>query len=263
MDLIEIQEKVIPLIREAWNVALSYFAKFEELDIEIKSWYEIWSKHNNSPVTEADKKIEEYLKVELEKIIPWSNFLWEELWVSQTDSLYRWIVDPIDGTREFSRWMSGWAILLALEYKWEIILWITYMPAINEMIYATKWGGAWCGEKKLSVSSRIFEKSYVCHQRHKYFITDGYYDQFMILCEKAGYYKSDRTRSYHRLAQWKIEAVVCPTQELYDIAPYIIIIKEAGGKVTNLVWEELPVWNSNALFSNGVCHDEITSIFNS
>ncbi len=90
---------------------------------------------------------------------------------------------------------------------------------------------------------------------------DGNYEALLEVCEKADYYKSDRTRSYHYLAQGKTDAAISPLNYMYEIAPYMLIIQEAWGKVSQLTGEKITEEYTNALFTNGACHDEIVEIF--
>ncbi len=260
IDLLILQENVLDIVKQAWILAQKYVDDIDNLQVHIKS-SEKDMKTDGSPVTQADTEIEIFLKQALRSLLPWSGFIWEETWNETWESDYTWIIDPIDWTREFSRGMPERSILIALKYKNDIVLWISFMPIIDELIYASLWNGAWCNWNKLNVSDRNFEKAYIMHERHKYFMRDGTYDQFLKLCEQVWYYKSDRTRSYHYLAQGKIDAVIAPKQHVYDFAPFVCILQEAWWIVTTIGWKSITDSYTDAIFSNWVCHKKIVDIF--
>lgn len=261
VDLLNIQGKVLETIKQAWIMAMQYFDEIEKLEVHIKSSSKDM-KTDWSPVTDADTQLELFLKEELLKILPWSWFYGEETGRHEWSIWYRWIIDPIDGTRDFARWLPDRSILCALEYKGDIILWVSYMPVIDEMMHASSGNWSRCNWKRLQVSSRELGKAYITFERHQYFIRDDTHQQLLKLCEHVDYYKGARIRWYHFLAKWGIDACIAPKQYIYELSPFLIIIPEAGGKITNIQGWEVTEDFTDAIFSNGVCHDDIINIFN-
>ena len=118
-----------------------------------KSWYDrgfdVEWKADNSPVTIADKSAEELLRSELKRHFPNDAFLGEEYGDEPGTSGYRWIIDPIDGTRSFVRHIPIWATLVGLEYKGEQIGGLAYMsPSMNLMYRALRGDGAYLDDRR-------------------------------------------------------------------------------------------------------------------
>lgn len=106
-------------------------------------------------VSAADIKAEKIIFEELKKARPEFGFLMEEQGeVKGSDSEYRWIIDPLDGTTNFLHGIPHWAISIALEYRGEITAGIIYDPIKDEMFRAEKGGGAFMRNKRLRVSGR-------------------------------------------------------------------------------------------------------------
>ncbi len=259
INLQEILNQSLSLVQQAAEIWLQYATNIQDLQIQTKSSDDM--KTDGSPVTDADRAIEEFLIQWLADLIPGANMIWEETGTQDNDSEYTRIIDPIDGTREFARGTDDRSILVALQYWSEIVLGISHMPVIDEVVYATKWYWAYRNWKKIQVSDRPLAEAYIAHERRKYHQRDETYNQLKQLCDAVQYYKSDRLRAYHYLAQGKIEAFVAPKQSLYDMAPFVCIISEAGGRVTTLDWSPITQEFTDALYTNWVCHDDILTFF--
>lgn len=117
---------------------------------------ESWAKHDASPVSEADMAVDRYLKRELGLLLPAAGWLSEET----ADSDHRlgrgliWVVDPIDGTRDFLRGRSGWAVSVALVSSGRPLIAALVAPARGEMWSATAGQGAWRNGERLVASRR-------------------------------------------------------------------------------------------------------------
>ena len=128
--------------REAGKIALGYYHKGAHVE----------TKPDDSPVTIADKSAEKYLRDELTKLFPGDGFLGEEYGNEPGTTGYRWIIDPIDGTRCFIRKIPHWATLVGLEYQGEIVAGITYEPCFDRMYKAARGEGAFCDGEPIRVS---------------------------------------------------------------------------------------------------------------
>ena len=116
-------EVAIDAAQKAGRLALEHF----DNNVQVE-----W-KEDRSPVTVADRKAEAALKEALLAKFPQDGFLGEESGNTPGSSGYRWIVDPIDGTRNFVRGIPIWATLVGLEYKGEQIAGVCYLPAMEQM----------------------------------------------------------------------------------------------------------------------------------
>src|SRR5277367_4946393 len=118
---------------KAAQLALGYF----DIDVAVE-----WKK-DQSPVTVADREAEQLLRTTLHAAFPTDGFLGEEFGDQPGTSGYRWIIDPIDGTRSFVRGIPIWATLVGLEYQDEVIAGVAAMPALGHVYRALRGDGCW------------------------------------------------------------------------------------------------------------------------
>src|SRR5947209_8599808 len=141
-------ELAVHAAQEAGQVALKYFPDGESAAFASKvEW-----KEDQSPVTLADREAEALLRTTLLKAFPHDGFLGEEYGDQPGTSGFRWIIDPIDGTRSFVRGVPIWATLVGLEYKGEAIAGIADLPALGQTYRALRGDGAYRGARRLHVS---------------------------------------------------------------------------------------------------------------
>src|SRR5881396_1934859 len=126
-------EAAIDVARRAAQRALRYF--HESVTVE-------W-KHDQSPVTVADRETEQELRASLGQLFPGDGFLGEEYGDTPGTTGFRWILDPIDGTRSFVRGIPVWGTLVGLEYKGELIAGVVEAPALGQSWRALRGDGAW------------------------------------------------------------------------------------------------------------------------
>src|SRR5207302_4181349 len=110
-------------------------------------------KADHSPVTLADQGAEQMLRATLLGKFPRDGFLGEESGDTPGASGFRWIIDPIDGTRSFVRGVPIWATLVGLEYKGELIAGVAHLPAMNQTYRALRGDGALRDDRPIHVST--------------------------------------------------------------------------------------------------------------
>jgi histidinol-phosphatase len=110
------------------------------------------SKPDLSPVTIADRECEKLLVSEILTAFPDDGILGEEGSRRESRNGRKWILDPIDGTRDFVRGLPFWAVLIGLEVDGEVVVGVTHMAAQNRMYSAVKGGGAFCNDQRISIS---------------------------------------------------------------------------------------------------------------
>lgn len=113
-------------------------------------------------VTEADLNVQRYLRSRLEKLLPGSGFLCEEENVADAGREYLWVIDPIDGTTNFTRGIAECAISVGLLYKKEPVLGVVYAPRLKLLFTAVKGKGAFCCGKPIHTSDKTFAQSLFC-----------------------------------------------------------------------------------------------------
>tara|TARA_Y100000310_G_scaffold345657_1_gene467815 strand:- start:3850 stop:4614 length:765 start_codon:yes stop_codon:yes gene_type:complete len=239
-------------VKEAETIILKYYKK--EMDIQIKE--------DTSPVTQADTEAEKCIKKIIKEHFPDHGFIGEESGKESSTSEYTWIIDPIDGTKNFTRNIPLFATLLALMKNNEIILGVSNLPALNELLYAEKGKGAYYNEKKLKVSTKKhLNEAYLTFGSLRYM--DNHINELMELVKNTHAHRGiGDAYCYHHLAQGNVDIMVEASVEIWDIAPYKIIVEEAQGKVTNLQGKPITVDSKNILTTNGFLHDKALEILN-
>jgi len=232
--------------------------------------FQITNKSENnyaSPLTKADLKANEIIVTKLRKEFPSYAILTEE---EKDDKIrlnndYVWIIDPIDGTKEFIKKNGEFTVNIALVYKTEVVLGVIYVPVSEELYFATKNNGSYLNEQKINVSNANKQKEMIIvksrsHASEKLLkIIENFKDTIVKGSSLKGCIiaKGDAD-IYPRLG---------PVNE-WDICAMDIIIKEAGGKLTDLEGKDLkynkinPLITSGFLVTNNKIHKEILDVIN-
>lgn len=113
-------------------------------------------------VTNADIDIQYFLQDKLHKILPEAGFFCEEEDVEDINKDFVWVIDPIDGTTNFTRDIPECVISVGLLYKKQPVVGVVYAPRLKLLFTAVKGGGAYCCGKKIEVSKKTFEESLFC-----------------------------------------------------------------------------------------------------
>jgi histidinol-phosphatase len=220
----------------------------------------VLTKPDLTPVTDADKSVEEGIRRTLSRARPRDAVLGEEHG-STGFSQRRWVVDPIDGTKNFVRGVPVWATLIALMVDDEVVVGCVSAPQLNRRWWASKDGGAWTGRSLLNAAPcRVSDVSRIEDASLSYSSLSGWADHdrledFLALSRRCW-----RTRaygdfwSYMLLAEGGVDLAAEPELALYDMAALDIIVREAGGEFTSLDGTPGPL-GSSALASNGRLHE--------
>lgn len=150
LNLIRLQNKIIKIVKQASKI-------FE------KGTGNITEKNGAANlVTDADINIQKFLQTKLQKLISGSGFLCEEETTADSAKDYTWVIDPIDGTANFTRDIPECAISVGLLYKGEPLIGVVYAPRLKLLFNAVKGCGAYCSGKRISTSKKTFEQSLFC-----------------------------------------------------------------------------------------------------
>ncbi len=221
-------------------------------------------KKDKSPVTIADLKCEDYLLKQIKAKYPSHNILSEENGVHENGSEFRWLVDPIDGTRNFMRGYPFWGTLLAVEYQDKVVMGIISMPAIGVFIYASAGKGCFLNGKRVKVSKiDKIEESYVLYSGLHHILLRNFSKNFLELVSQCSYSRGFGDCHGHSfiisgMAEILIDPIVAP----YDIAATKICVEEAGGRLTDIHGID-SIYNKTAVITNGLVHDNVLEILNS
>ena len=221
----------------------------------------------NNPVTEADKAAEKSIIETIQKNFPDHFILSEETGEIPTDSAYKWIIDPIDGTINFSQGIPICAVSVGLEYKGEIILGAVYNPVMNEFFFAEKGKGAFLNDKQIHVSKKsTIEKScLVTGFPYQYLDTpNGPVQVFERLVKKGIAVRRLGSAALDLCwtAAGRFEAFYEHLLHPWDTSAGVLILAEAGGKTTNLKGDKFDIYQHGLVASNGLVHDELLQIIN-
>lgn len=249
----KVLEVAVEAARAAGEIALKYFRQGVEVTL----------KPDRSPVTRADREAEQVIVELLGREFPTHGFLGEELGARGSKDV-RWIVDPIDGTRNFVRGIPIWAVLIALEERGEITAGVILNPVSGELWTARKGQGAFLGGERLRVSEvSSLEKATLVHASLGPVRRGGHWDGFLRLVDAT-----DRQRGfgdfmcYTVLAEGKAEiSVEAPDLKPWDLAPVKLLVEEAGGRFTDFAGSP-SIYSGTALASNGRLHDAALALVN-
>jgi histidinol-phosphatase len=237
-------------------------ARFKALDLHVMT------KPDLTPVTDADKSVEDGIRRTLSRARPRDAVTGEETG-STGHSQRRWIVDPVDGTKNFVRGVPVWATLIALMVDNEVVVGVVSAPMLNRRWWAMQGGGAWTGKSLLRATAcQVSDVSRIEDASLSYSSLSGWdergrLDDFLSLSRRCW-----RTRaygdfwSYMLVAEGAVDLAVEPELELYDMAALDVIVREAGGIFTSLDGEPGPN-GGNVLASNGKLHDQALAFLGS
>ena len=242
---------MIEAARAAGQVALSYFDRGVAVE---------W-KTDQSPVTVADREAEQALRARITQAFPGDGFLGEEFGDTASATGYRWIIDPIDGTRSFVRNIPLWATLVGLEYRGEMIAGVAYEPAADRMYRALRGDGCFRDDRRIRVSDVAnLGQSLACYSGLDFFVQAGKQQQFMTLLGSI-----ERARGFGDyygfvlLAQGSCDLMIDHGVHIWDIASLKVLVEEAGGTFTD--WDGgADLQRPDCLASNGRVHAEALRI---
>jgi len=213
-------------------------------------------KADRSPVTEADQEAERAIAGVLRARCSDHGVLGEELGESGSRER-RFIIDPIDGTRNFVRRIPTWAVLIGLEENGVVTAGVVFQPVTGVLHTAWRGNGAWRDGERIRVSPvDALERALVVHSSVNFLKRSPYWDGFLRL--------SDRTQvqrglgdfsAYLWVAEGQGEIALSTTVKAWDVAALKAVVEEAGGRVTDLDGGS-GIYGSTVCASNGLLHDE-------
>jgi len=241
----------VNVAQRAGRLALGYFDS--GLTVE-------W-KQDCSPVTAADREAEHLLRTTLLGAFPDDGFLGEESGSTPGTSGFRWIIDPIDGTRSFVRGIPIWATLVGLEYKGEQILGVVDVPALGHTYRALRGDGAYRGDRRIHVSQvDKLAQAQIFYSSLSWFIKGGCQNAFLDLASRT-----QRQRGFGDfygfvlVAQGSGELMVEHGVHVWDVAAIKPLIEEAGGRYSD--WDGKPdIHRPDVIVSNGRLHEKALRI---
>ncbi|WP_022868130.1 histidinol-phosphatase [Schaalia vaccimaxillae] len=220
------------------------------------------SKPDLTPVTDADRAVEDALRDTLSHTRSRDSVLGEERGTTG-QSNRQWIIDPIDGTKNFVRGVPVWATLIGLVEDGEVVVGVVSAPALKRRWWAAQGQGAWTGTSLFKGRQiRVSQVDQIEDASLSYSSLDGWLHadrgaEFLRLQSQFW-----RTRAfgdfwnYMLVAEGAVDVACEPELELYDMAALVPIVTEAGGRFTSLNGQDGP-WGGHALATNSLLHDDV------
>ncbi len=243
-------------------------------DVDLKIEY----KKKDDPVTAMDREAEKMIIAAIKESYPDHSFLGEESGESglKGSSDYKWIIDPIDGTKNFIKKEDGFSVSIGVEYKKELIVGVIYAPMLDLLFTAEKGKGAFCNGERIRVSdmkekekARILVTTGYCSDKEfGTKVREAMFREFPLsfnlfkaeYFETFGWTNGSAALELAYLAKGEIDAVVNFGQKPWDIAAGIVVLREACGVITDLDGKEQSMKNEEVVAGNAVLHKMILGI---
>ncbi len=241
----DLLDEAVESARQAGALTLDWFND-HQLSVQRKS--------DGSPVTDADKAAESFLREALANRFPDDAVIGEEFPQEQGTSGRTWIIDPIDGTRSFVRGVPLYTTLLAMIDQHGPAIGITVVPPIAEAVWAGRGLGCYHNGRRCRVSSEAeLGRSYLCASGFEWW-PKGAFDRVSRTGARMRTWGDGY--GYVLVATGRTEAMIDPGLNLWDIAPMLTIIPESGGRITQWTGETAAA-AGDWIATNGRIHDQL------
>ncbi len=247
-------EVALEAAKNAEEIITAYYAD-DTMNVELKD--------DETPVTLADRGAEKVIRETIKAAFPDHGFLGEEYGIEEGDSPYVWIIDPIDATKNYIRKIPIFGTQIALMKDDDLILGVSNAPLLDELLYAEAGRGAFLNGRPIAVSSVAQpEKAMICHGGLRWFTERGTFPGVYNLINDVA-----RSRGfgdfymYHLVASARADVVVEAAISVWDIAAITVIVREAGGKVTDIHGHPITKDTDSLIATNGVLHDTVLDYF--
>ncbi|HLC61770.1 MAG TPA: inositol monophosphatase [Candidatus Nanoarchaeia archaeon] len=249
MSLSKEKKVLLQAANSAGKVMLKYFGRNQDVE----------KKFNKSLVSKADLEANKVIIQTIKKNFPAHNIFSEETGFEDNDSDYKWVIDPIDGTHNFLRGIPIFGVSIALEHRDEVVLGVLHFPVLKLTASAEKGKGAFLNGKRLKVSSNSdLSYSFILYEfvsatRHKSieFLKRIAHETLDIRNFGSAIYE------LILVASGQCDAYVIFSTNEWDIAAGMLLIQEAGGKITDLKGNDCNPSEGSFIMSNGKIHGSL------
>lgn len=235
----------------------------------LRSWasrFTVQEKSRANLVTEADHASQAAIFEFISRRYPQHSFLGEEgLTTSGPDPRYRWIIDPLDGTTNYVHSFPYYAVSIGLEQDGELIAGAVYNPVSDEMFLASAGRGAWLNRRPLRCSGveRLDQAMVIASLPVVSGPQDPAVQRFLKVlgCVQTVQRTGSAAMNLAYLAAGRIDAFWSTSLKPWDMAAGVLLVREAGGKVTQINQQTFDVNHPNLLSSNGSgIHEELSQL---
>lgn len=247
----------IQLAREAGGIVMQYYRR-SDLAVERKA--------DDSPVTAADRGAEEHLRRRIAEGFPEDGILGEEFPERPGTSGFRWILDPIDGTKSFIHGVPLFGTMVAVEQEGRSVLGVIRIPALDECVYAAEGQGAWYETQggpprpaRVSSCARLSETLFLTSEVANFTAIErrDVYDRLEAAARLSRSWGD--CFGYLMVATGRAELMVDPVMNVWDAAAVQPIVEEAGGTFTD--WQgRRTIYSGQGIATNGLILDEVLAI---
>lgn len=244
-------EQALCVAKQAAKKAETVIKKYyqgDDLGTEVKG--------DETPVTVADKLSEQIIRAEITNHFPNHGVFGEEFGRSDNeDSDFLWLIDPIDGTKSFVRKYPFFSTQIALMYQGELVMGVSNAPLFDEMAWAVQGAGAFLNGKKIHVN-HDFEKHSSCVSTGNIqtFVNKNWQRLGQLLTKFSKIRGYGDFYHYHLLAAGKIDLVVESDVNILDIAALTVIVREAGGEITDIQGKPIDLKTTSILAGTDTTH---------
>ena len=239
------------IAREAGALLMDYFHR--KVTVEYKGEADL--------VTVADRKSEALIRQRLREHWPSHDILGEEGGLQDTGSDYRWYVDPLDGTTNFAHGFPVFCVSMALEYKGQRIAGVIYDPTRDELFAAEQGSGAYLNQQRIRVSKTanlaesLIATGFPSHKRHK---NPNIFFYHQITLRSHGVRRAGSAAlDLCCVACGRFDAFWEFNLNSWDTAAGVLIVEEAGGKITNFQGGPFELSSRETLASNSLIHEAL------
>ena len=247
--------QISEIAREAGALLMDFFRK--RVAVEYKGDVDL--------VTVADRASEKLITERIRQRWPQHGIMGEEGTRSDLGNDYRWYVDPLDGTTNFAHSYPVFCISLALEYKGERIAGVIFDPTRDEMFTVERGGGAFVNDRRIQVSSVsnlaecLVATGFPSHKRHK---NPNIYFYHQITLKTHGVRRAGSAAlDLASVAAGRFDGFWEFNLNPWDTAAGVLLVEEAGGRVTDFTGQPFQIASREVLASNGIVHPDLVREF--
>ncbi len=223
----------------------------QRLTVELKA--------DGTPVTEADRRAEEAMRELFARETPGFGVLGEEQGESPGDGRHRWVIDPIDGTKSFIHHVPLFGTLVALERDGEPVVGVVACPAVGETAWGNRGGGAFLNGERTRVSDAASLEEATVLTTSSASLLERSPGGLGRLAREARLLRSwGDCYGYLAVIAGRAEAMIDPVVNPWDIAPFAVLVEEAGGRLTT--WAGVEGAGEDAVATNGRIHERLLEI---
>jgi histidinol-phosphatase len=249
-DITECKKVALEAVQKAEERILYYFHNLPKIETKV----------DRTPVTKADREAEEIIITTIKKAFPSHGFFGEEFGHENENAEYTWIIDPIDGTKNFIRGLPFFGTLVGLKHNGKIILGISSMPMIQEVLYASETETTTLNNKPVHVSGIAEMANSFVNFNPSHFDNQKFLNIVQTVDKKTMHRRGfGDAYGYHLVATGRADIFFEIGPKAWDVSAFQLLIKQAGGKYSDFEGNELAL-GGTSLATNGLLHEEMLRI---